>query len=77
MEEVYTITTIQPGDVEVLRTLALRIFYHSFAALNTEANMKSYTDMAYNREQLLEEINDPRSEHYFCVMGKRKLAFSN
>src|SRR5678815_135519 len=75
MEEVFTITTIKPGDVEVLRTLALRIFYHSFAALNTEANMKSYTEMAYNRKQLLEEINDPRSEHYFLCDGEKKIGF--
>jgi len=75
MEEAFNITTIKPEDVGVLRNLALRIFYHSFAALNTEANMKSYTDMAYNREQLLTEINDPLSEHYFLCDGEKKIGF--
>lgn len=75
MEEGFNITTIHPDDVEVLQALALRIFYHSFAALNTEANMKAYTDMAYNREQLLAEINDAGSEHYFLCDGEKKIGF--
>ena len=75
MDAGITITTIKPGDVDVLQALALRIFYHSFAALNTDANMKAYTDMAYNRELLLTEINDPRSEHYFLCDEEKKIGF--
>lgn len=37
--------------------------------------MKAYTDMAYNRELLLTEINDPRSEHYFLCEGDKKIGF--
>jgi len=75
MKEGFTIITIQEDDVDILQALALRIFYHSFAALNTDANMKAYTDMAYNRKQLLEEINDPSSEHYFLNDGDKKIGF--
>ena len=75
MEAAYKITPIKPGDVDELQAMALRIFYHSFAALNTEANMKAYTEMAYNREQLLAEINDPRSEHYFLCDGDKRIGF--
>ena len=75
MEEAFRITTIKPGDVDLLQAMALRIFYHSFAALNTDANMKAYTELAYNREQLLVEINDPRSEHYFLCDGDKKIGF--
>ena len=75
MEEAFRITTIKPGDVDLLQAMALRIFYHSFAALNTDANMKAYTELAYNREQLLEEINDPRSDYYFLCDGDKKIGF--
>ena len=75
MEEAFKIITIKPGDVDILRALALRIFYDSFAALNTDSNMKAYTDMAYNREQLMTEINDPHSEHYFLCDGDKEIGF--
>lgn len=71
----FIIRTIDRAEVDDFQQLALKIFYDSFAALNTPENMKAYTDMAYNRELLLTEINDPRSEHYFLCEGDKKIGF--
>ena len=37
--------------------------------------MKAYTDQAYNRDQLLSELMDARSEHYFICQGETKAGF--
>ena len=71
----FNIRVIDPSEVDDLQRLALKIFYDSFAALNTPENMSAYTDMAYNRDQLQEEINDLQSEHYFLCDGEKKIGF--
>lgn len=71
----YTIRPIQPTEVDDLQRLALRIFYASFSDQNTPDNMKAYTDKAYSRDQLLSELRDPLSEHYFLCEGDQRIGF--
>lgn len=56
---------IQPEEVDEYRKLALSIFYASFSHNNSPENMEAYTSQAYSREQLMSELEEPRSEHYF------------
>lgn len=60
-----SIEPITPDEVDALRDLGLSIFYASFSHNNTPENMKAYTDKAYSRSQLLSELQEPGSEHYF------------
>jgi ribosomal protein S18 acetylase RimI-like enzyme len=73
--DLISIVPITPGEVDALRPLALAIFYASFSHNNTPENMKAYTDKAYNREQLLSELQEPRSEHYFLNVDGRHAGF--
>jgi ribosomal protein S18 acetylase RimI-like enzyme len=66
---------VQTDEVDALRDMALRIFYASFSHNNTPENMKAYTDKAYSREQLLSELQDPRSEHYFIKVDEKHAGF--
>src|SRR4029079_234098 len=70
-----SIIPVQLSEVDTLLHLARSIFYESFHILNTPENMKAYMDKAYNRNQLLSELLNPLSEHYFICDGDKKIGF--
>lgn len=72
------IKKISIAALDQLQTLARQTFTESFAALNTEANMKVYLDNNLSREKLEEELANEHSEFYFAwyddqVIGYLKL----
>ncbi len=71
----YTIIDAVPGDVDELLYLSRKIFYDSFHAQNTPENMNAFMDKAYNRNQLLSELLNPLSEHFFLCEGEKKIGF--
>lgn len=71
----FSIIPANLSDVDDLLYLSRKIFYDSFADQNKPENIKSYMDMAYNRDQLLSELLDPLSEHYFICDDEKKIGF--
>lgn len=53
------------ADVEALRTISEETFYETFAAQNSEKNMRDYLATAYLPEKLTTELNNPHSAFYF------------
>jgi diamine N-acetyltransferase len=47
------------GDAEMIADLARRTFYESFAAVNTEENMRIYLEEQYTREKAMAEVIAP------------------
>jgi diamine N-acetyltransferase len=71
----FQIIEAHPKDVDELLQLSRKIFYDSFHDQNTPENMKAYMDMAYKRNQLLSELFNPLSEHYFICEDEKKIGF--
>ena len=44
------------GDAEMIADLARRTFYETFAAVNTEENMRIYLEEQYTREKAIAEV---------------------
>ena len=47
------------GDLPALQRVAIQTQVDTFMAYNTEANMKTYLDKAYNLESLKQELQEP------------------
>ena len=71
----FKIIAVIPSYVDDLLYLSRKIFYDSFHAQNKPENILSYMDIAYTRNQLLSELLNPLSEHYFICEGEKKIGF--
>lgn len=52
-------------DLETLQQISEETFYDTFAAQNSEKNMRDYLATAYVPEKLTKEMNNPHSAFYF------------
>ena len=73
--EKLTISRIQPSEVELLLQLSRKIFYESFNHLNTPENMQEYMDRAFNKKQLLSELENPHTEFYFLLLEDEPVGY--
>jgi diamine N-acetyltransferase len=69
------------SDLATLRALSIRTFHDAFASVNTEENMRSYVESAFNEEKLREELTNPDSRFFFCYyettpIGYMKINFA-
>lgn len=55
-------------DVDVIRDLSIRTFTETFAASNTEQDMRDFLERDYNRDVLAEQINDPDSTFFLVTV---------
>lgn len=62
-------------EVKILSLLSLETFYEAFIWGNTEENIQSYMQYAFNEEQLLKELNNPSSEFYFARIGESVVGY--
>lgn len=74
------IRKVSQNDLDQLQAIGKQTFYETFAAGNTEENMKKYLDEGFAAAQLKAQLNDPNSEFYFAtlhdtVIGYLKLNF--
>lgn len=68
------------NDIKILQSIGKQTFLETFAASNTEANMKLYLAEAFTEEKLTAELANPNAEFYFAeldgaVIGYLKLNF--
>ncbi|MBN2851511.1 MAG: GNAT family N-acetyltransferase [Clostridia bacterium] len=57
------------NDFYALQELSIFSFKETFEAYNTEDNMKSYIEEAFNTEKLMNELNNPYSHFYFLYFN--------
>lgn len=57
------------NDVDRLQQISRQTFAETFAASNTEENMKKYLEEAYSLEKLTAEIQDHNARFYFAKVG--------
>jgi ribosomal protein S18 acetylase RimI-like enzyme len=75
-----TIQKVTLSDIDQLQKISIHTFSETFAAVNTEENMKKYLEEGFSLEKLTSELNDKNAECYFAtldndVIGYLKLNF--
>ena len=58
----------QSTDIAQLQLIGRQTFYETFAAGNTEENMRKYLEEGFSEEKLLTEITDKNAEFYFAIL---------
>ncbi|MBI2721492.1 MAG: GNAT family N-acetyltransferase [Bacteroidetes bacterium] len=59
------IVTVTEKDLNALKDICVQTFSETYRHLNTEANFNKYIQTNFNKEKLLNEINDENSLIYF------------
>jgi ribosomal protein S18 acetylase RimI-like enzyme len=70
-----TITPVRPSDVDQLLSLGRKTFYDAFEHLNRPEDFEAYTSVAFKREKLLTELENPDSEFYFAVIDNEPVGY--
>jgi diamine N-acetyltransferase len=70
-----TIKKVLPSDVDTLLALGRKTFYDAFEHVNNPDDFEAYTSVAFTREQLLSEINNPDSAFYFAMLDDEAVGY--
>ncbi|QOJ30583.1 MAG: GNAT family N-acetyltransferase [Ignavibacteriales bacterium] len=62
-----TIRKVSPGELEELQKISRETFIQTFAAVNSEENMKQYLEENLSQKRLASELKNPNSEFYFAL----------
>ena len=62
-------------DIDQLQNIGRQTFSETFAAGNTEENMKEYLEEGFSIEKLTAELNDKNSEFYFATLGNKVIGY--
>jgi ribosomal protein S18 acetylase RimI-like enzyme len=62
------IEKVTPDDMTQLQQIGRTTFSETFAAVNTEENMKTYLDDSFSLTKLAEQVNNDGSQFYFAVL---------
>jgi diamine N-acetyltransferase len=65
------------GDAEMIADLARRTFYESFAAVNTEENMRIYLEEQYTREKAMAEVVAPGRIYLLACLGDEVAGYAS
>lgn len=63
------IVLVNTNEIGLLQQISRQTFAETFAASNTEENMKKYLEEVYSLEKLAAEIADPNARFYFAREG--------
>ena len=79
MENIH-IRKVRQAEAEQLQQISRQTFFETFAAYNTEANMRRYLDKDFSLDKLTAELANPDAQFYFAwlndaVIGYLKLNF--
>src|SRR5258708_39712107 len=70
-----TIQLVRPSDIESLLSLSKKTFYDAFEHVNNPDDFEAYSSVAFTREKLLSEIEDPDSAFYFAVIDDEAVGY--
>lgn len=71
----FTIRQANIHDIDPLQQIGRETFFETFAASNSEENMKNYLETSFSTEKLTAELNDPASSFYFVQQGERVIGY--
>lgn len=63
------IIPVKLSDLAQLQKIGRLTFFETFAAGNTEENMKNYLEEGFSEDKLCRELADPDSQFYFAILG--------
>ena len=63
------ITPITNAEIHTLQTIGRQTFYETFHKQNTEENMNTYLESAFEVSKLDSELNNPNSFFYFAKVN--------
>jgi len=70
-----TIVRVTVNDVARLQKIGQDTFTETFAAVNTEEDMRHYLNGSFNTATLTAELNNPASQFYFAVLGDEVIGY--
>ncbi|WP_086347574.1 GNAT family N-acetyltransferase [Candidatus Enterococcus clewellii] len=59
------ITPCTKNDLETLQKISIETYSDTFGAQNTEENLKTYLEQAFNLKKLQDELSNPTSKFFF------------
>ena len=69
------IKPVLPSEVDTLLNLSRKTFYDAFAHRNNPDDFEAYAAVAFTREQLLSELENPESAFYFALIGDEPVGY--
>ena len=75
MHSPVTISLVRPSEVEELLSLSRETFYDAFEHLNNKDDFEAYTSVAFTRQRLLTELENPNSQFYFAIIDDEKVGY--
>ncbi len=63
------------SDIDQLQKISIQTFSETFAAVNTEENMKKYMAEGFSLEKLTAELNDKNAECYFATLDNEVIGY--
>ena len=73
--EPITIRKVTLADVERLQQIGRQTFIETFAASNTEENMRAYLAKGFALEKLVAEVQEPNSAFYFAGLAGQVIGY--
>lgn len=62
-------------DWERLQEIGKRTFFETFAAANTEENMKQYLEDGFSKVKLISELENPDAVFFFAELGTEVIGY--
>jgi diamine N-acetyltransferase len=69
------IRRVMETDLEQLQLIGRTTFYETFAARNTEENIRQYLNKSFSTGKLTAELTNPDSEFYFALSDDRVVGY--
>jgi len=72
----FEILPVTIKDLKHLKELGEQTFTESYAAMNTEQNMRLYLKENFSESVLSHELEDPAVQHYLAYSGAKPVAYT-
>jgi diamine N-acetyltransferase len=69
------IQKVTPADILKLQEISKQTFFETFAAENSEENMRQYLEEGFSIERLTAELSDPNTDFYFALLGNKIIGY--
>lgn len=69
------IKKVTPLDIDELQKITRHTFYETFAAGNTEQNMKQYLGESFKTAKLMAELTNPNAQFYFAEFNNKVIGY--
>jgi ribosomal protein S18 acetylase RimI-like enzyme len=71
----YTIKKVTLQEINQLQEIGRQTFFETFAAGNTEENMKNYLEEGFSIQKLTAELENKNSEFYFAELDSNVIGY--